>query len=272
MSNIDTIKERVRKLMAVANDGNAPDAEIDSAMRLAAKLLDQHHIDADEIGHEGKDADTEMGQAFATTQNRRFSTWELILSHAIKNLFGCVQCYISGEVRPLRVNGIAKLDDGGNVRKGRKICFYGPAIESREAAELYQDWSASIATMGVARWGGCFRGDGAAYCYGFATALSNKAHQINSERKAIEARPVLLLSAPTELAASSQATAITLSDRYEILRDMGSDWLKKEQGVNLTRGSGRSGYGGTGGEAYREGKQHGTSAHFSRGQKRKMLS
>lgn len=270
MSNIDTIKERVRKLMAVANDGNAPEAEIDSAMRLAAKLLDQHHIDASEIGQEGKDEDLKMGRTFATSQASKFSTWEGVLGHAICKLFGCVQHYLSNDKAPIRANGFIQVDKDGSPKYGKKLCFYGPAVESAEAASLFQEWSASIATMGVARWGGCFRGDGGAYCYGFATALRNKAYQIDKDRQQIQARPVVLLAGTVE--SGNQSTAITLSGRYEILRDMGKTYLKTEHNVDLHNRGGGSGYANTGGDAYREGRQHGTSAHFGRSAKRKMLT
>jgi hypothetical protein len=266
MADIERIKETVRKLMAVAGDGVATDGEIDNAMRLAAKLMDAHHIAADEIGTQQDAEELKMGRAWATTGSVRFSTWESTLSHAICKLFGCVQCYISHATHPIRINGMAKLDGKGDMARGRRLCFYGPAAESAEAAELFEEWARSIATMGVARWGGCFRGDGAAYCYGFATALYNKAIEINDERQLVAAKPVALLGH------TSSTTAITLADRYEVLRDAGKQWLKEEEGIHLGRSYGRGGYNGTGGEAYGEGRQHGSAAAFSRVPARKRLN
>ena len=186
MSDIETIKARIRKLMAVAGDGVATDGEIDNAMRLAAKLLDQHHLASDDIDEQADADDLTMGRSFATSQAKRFSTWESSLSQAVTNLFGCVKCYISHDVAPVRVNGIAQQTSGGNVKLGWKIAFYGPASEAADAASLFEEWARSIATMGVARWGGCFRGDGAMYCMGFATAALR---EIRSHCRGAAARP-----------------------------------------------------------------------------------
>jgi hypothetical protein len=264
MSDIETIKARIRKLMAVTGDSAATDGEIDNAMRLAAKLLDAHHLAADDVGGEPDPAEQEMGRVAAVSQSRRFSTWESVLGSAICSLFGCVQHFISNEVAPVRVNGIVQMN-GDDIRKGRRVYFYGPVMESKEAAELFQEWSRSIATMGVARWGGCFRGDGAMYCYGFAVALRNKAYQINKEREQVAAKPL------PQLAGGTDCTALTLSGRYSLLKDMGSKWLKEKERINLHTGSGRSGYSAGSSEAYGEGKKHGASAEFSRSNRRREL-
>lgn len=150
MSDIETIKNRVRKLMAVAGDGVATDAEIDTAMRLAAKLLDAHHLDMADVGTVQDDQDLTMGRVAATTTASWLSTWESTLAWAIAELFGCVKHYLSAqETCPIRVNGVAQVDRKGQVKLGRRIYFYGPALEAKEAAELFEEWARSIASMGV---------------------------------------------------------------------------------------------------------------------------
>lgn len=260
MSDIETIKARIRKLMAIAGDGVAPEGEIDNAMRLAAKLLDAHHLSQDDMAETPGDVDPELGQAFATSQATRFSTWEGILSHAISTLFGCVQTYSSNDTAPIRVNGIIQMK-GDQARRGCRICFYGPAAESREAAELFEEWSRAIAAMGVARWGGCFRGEGAMYCYGFARALFAKANQINKERATVKAKAI-----------GESTTAITLLNRYEILRTRGKDWLKKEKGIHLVSAGRGSGYSSGSSEAYEEGEAHGNAAEFGRSNRGRQIS
>lgn len=266
MNDSDRIRERVKKLLAVASCGSASDAEIENAMRHAAALIDKHHIDPSEA--ENRES-SEMGRSFGTSQSTKFSTWESALMSAVCKLFGCVQAYIESTTQPVREHGIAKLDSRGNVVLGRKVCFYGPALEANEATELFQEWSRSIATMGVARWGGCFRGDGAMYCYGFASAIYKKATEVNVQRMKIAAKPVALLgvAAPTD-----QTTAITLHGRYEMLKDQGTAWLKDECGVKVGKGSSRSGYSAGSRDAYNEGREHGSKAEFSRTAKRKLLS
>lgn len=260
MTDIEAIKARVRKLMAYANDGAASDGEIENAMRHAAALLDKHHLSESDIPSEEDERDLTMGRAAATSQSSKFSTWEGVLSSAIKNLFGCVGCYIDHETAPIRVNGIAVMD-GGKVRKGRRVYYYGPETEAKEAASLFEEWSRSIATMGVARWGGCFRGDGAMYCYGFATALYNKSLAINNDRKQIAAKPL----------PGTGGKAIVLADRYTALQKQGKQWLADEMKIKLSKRGGGGGYGAGSNEAFGEGKSHGEAAQFGRNTSRRQL-
>jgi hypothetical protein len=271
MSDISTIKERIRKLMAVAGDGVAMEGEIENALSLAARLLDKHHLSMDEVEEsaESQIDDSKMDRAFAVSQSTRFSTWESTLASGICKLFGCVKYYISGERAVQRVNGVAVMK-GEDVAKGVKICFYGPATEADEAADLFEEWARSIATMGVIRWGGCFRGDGAMYCMGFVSALYKQASKLNADRMLVEAKPLPLL--PGESSTTSTSTgAITLTNRYDMLKARAENWLKKECGVYLSKGSGRSGYSSGSSEAYSEGNAHGSKAQFGRNARRRQI-
>jgi len=268
MSDIETIKSRVAKLMAVAGDGVASANEIESAMRLAAKLLDAHHLKMDDCVAATGPADDEisMGDAEAVCGSSRMSTWESTLGHAVAALFGCVKWYQTHREAPIRVNGIAQMS-GGNVRYGKCVVFYGPATEAREAAELFQEWSRSIATMGVARWGGCFRGDGGMYCYGFASAILAQVRIIADGRRLIEAKPLPVLPGEDR----GDATAITLRDRYEILKGRAHEWLANDRGVKLGTSSRSTGYRSGSSGAYAEGRRHGSQAGFGRRESRKAL-
>ena len=258
MSDLNKIKETVRKLMAVAGDGVASEAEIDTAMRLAAKLMDAHHLDQSDIGTEADKDDLTMGRTFTTTYGTKFLAWEATLYNAIIDLFGCLQGYLDGDVAPVRVNGMVQMERG-QIRQGRKLYFYGPAVESAEAAELYKEWCWAIATMGIARYNACVRGDGAMYCLGFAKALRDKARQINGERKLTAARPLPQLQGST-------CTALTLTGRYELLKVEGKKWLAAECGVKLPGGDGRSRSVSYSGDrnAMSEGYSHGQKTAFGR--------
>lgn len=253
MTDLETIKNRIRKLMAVAGDGVAPEGEIDNALRLAAKLKDAHHIADADLGTIDDAKAEEMGRTFATTQGAKFSTWECTLAWAVCDLFGCVKYYSTHETAPIRVNGVAVMD-GNTVRKGRRVAFYGPAIEAAEAASLFEEWARSIAAMGCLRWGGCFRGDGAMYCYGFATALREKSRQIDAERIAVQAKPLI----------GSTSTAITLTHRYDLLKSKAKAWLGTEFNIHLSTGSRRGGYSAGSSGALAEGRSHGSKAGFGR--------
>src|SRR5262249_29487141 len=134
MSEFDRVKERIRKLMAYANDGAATEGEIENAMAHAAKLIDKYHIDRAELNVDGSASheSIEMGQAFSLTNGPRLSTWEGVLAIAICELFGCVKSYATDEVAPKRINGIVIADGNGNAKLGKRIYFYGPLEESQE--------------------------------------------------------------------------------------------------------------------------------------------
>lgn len=273
MDNIQQIKDRVRKLMAYANDGAASEGEIENAMRHAAKLIDAHHLDADELTADAKPAEgpMQMGQAFGTCNYEVGMTWEGTLAMAITELFGCVKSYRTHETSAIRIDGIAQTDRNGKVRLGKKMAFYGPLQESQEAAELFTVWAQSIATMGVHRWGGCYKGDGAMYCLGFVESLYKKAVEVNCARQRIEARPPLLLAGPSGNTAPAEKS-ITLFQRFDLIKNEARNWLEKTQGIKLSKRSGGSGYRSGTHSAYSEGRAHGAAASFGRSEKRKMLS
>jgi len=109
------------------------------------------------------------------------------------------------------------------------------------------------------------------YCQGFAEAVREKARAINAERKQIAARkPAALLEHNEQF--SGQTTAITLAERYELIKDKAAAWLKEEAGIHLVSSGGRGGYWAGSSEAYAEGRAHGSAAQFGRNARRKMLA
>jgi hypothetical protein len=267
MSDIDTIKARIRKLMAVAGDGIATEGEIENAMNLAAKLIDQHHISQDELQPDNKrdNEEIQFGRISGVSNTSRISTWEQVLAMAIAHLFGSVQTYCSREKTPIRRNGIVQIK-GGEIKKGVRIYFYGPLVESKEAAELFEEWSRAIAAMGIARWGGAFRGDGAMYCDGFAESLFRRAKEIEKARALTTAKPIHLIGH------TGTNTAITLASRYQILKNLATQHLEQNEGIKLrTRYGYGSGYKAGSNEAYNEGRQHGTKAEFGKRTSRPQL-
>jgi hypothetical protein len=280
MSDIEAIKGRVRKLMTLANEGSASDGEIENAMRMAAALIDKHRLDVTELNRDEQDvAEQTMGMSRGKTESSKFHRWETVLAHAVAELFGCVKYYLSTEPVPLRVNGIVQYYTGryaGQMKKCREVVFYGPTLEAQEAAELFSEWAHLIATMGVIRWGGAYRGDGEAYCQGFADRLCVIAMETNKSRAQLTiAAPKLL---PQEQVKGSKALAliggrnqIALRERYDVLKLRAAEWLKKDQGVKLSSGSKRQGTNVGSAQAYEEGAEHASEAGFGRKSPKKRL-
>jgi hypothetical protein len=262
-SSIDVIKARVVKLMALANGEGATEAEIESAMRFAAKLIDQHHIDVSDLnsGETPQPENIQFGKVGVSSQFAGFAAWESTLLAAVNKLFGTTKAFL-GDSTPIRVNGIVQRDKNDNVRYGKEVCFYGPLTDVQEASSLYVEWSRSIATMGITRWGGAYRGDGAMYCQGFARSIYEQSVRLNSERQLTMVKP------PAQL--TNQTTAITLLNKFDLIQSAAAEWLENEAGVKLSGGSRRSGASGSR-EAYNEGRRHGSQAQFGRNAKRKQL-
>lgn len=267
MRDIEAIKERIKKLMRVANDGVATDTEIETALGAAARLIDANHLDKADFTAEEKAREDKMGQAMGKTASPKFHRWETHLASAVEELFGCVKCYLDSTPVPLRVNGIVQFYTGKykhQMKTVRQICFYGPDIEAQEAAALYTEWAQSVATMGLIRWGGAFRGDGEAYCQGFVDSLYRKAAELNVARRLTQAKPLNVLP-------GVQSTAITLTERYGALIERAQTWMKEEQGVKIRAGQGRTGAASGSLSAYHEGRQHGDAVEFGRKASRKQL-
>jgi hypothetical protein len=257
MADIEAIKARIRKLMAVTGDMVATEGEINNAMSLAMKLIDQHQIDIADIKEkEQAPENIEFGQVSINYTKARIVTWESTLGMAICKLFGSVSMYASQVKEPFRINGIIQMDDNNNPLYTPTMKFYGPINEINEAKELYTDWLISIGTMACSRWGGCYRGAGAQYCDGFTRAIYKKVSELDNNRSFTQAK------APAQF--GNNCTAITLTRRYELIKKGASEWLKKTHNIKLNKGTRSSGYQRDNSGAFSEGFSHGSKSNFSR--------
>ena len=253
--NNDRIKEVILKLMAVAGDGSgASEGEIDNALRLAAKLQDEHHLTADDIKGTTPDDVIQPLRVRAKFTTQRVTGWEIYLGNAILDLIGTV-IWVKGEPQPLRVNGVAKVIRG-HVPIIQTVDFCGPVQDAREAADLFEEWARLIAAMAVIRWGGAYRGNGAQYATGFAKALRDKAAVINAERIGVQAR------APRLTSDAAKGGAITLANRYLKIREAAQIHVYGK--VKKGKGRSRNIKTDVKSNAYQEGRAEGSRAGFGR--------
>lgn len=229
----EKIKDRVRKLLNLANDSGAFDGEIENAMRFARRLMLQHNITEEELGaprdpHEVA-AETEYAQSDAFSFGSNISNWECFLMSAISKLVGTVGAYKTSETWTKKTTaGTIVFDAKGQPQEGKRVVFYGPAEDARDASDLFSEWSHVIATMARLKYGGCFRGDGRAYAEGFAQALLLSVKNIQAEEV-------------KEIAAESTGRALVLRNAFGLIeakRERADQWLDKEQGIKLRKTSG----------------------------------
>jgi len=263
--SLDTVKERIRKLMAYATQGSgACEGEIENALGHAQRLIDQHNLRAEDFDPSKAQPkeDLTFTQGSTTGTGPTWSKWESNLAKAICELYGTLSYYIKGETQVVRLNGVVQIDEHtGQIRDGRVIVFYGPSREVGEACELFKEWALSICSMAQLRWGGSHREPGVSYCVGFSQGLLDKTKELNAGRRALMAKPITL----------SESTEITLWDRNTLLKDYGEFWLKHNQKVRLNGSVRVTARGDHTSSAFGEGYSHGQTTTFGRQTARKGL-
>ena len=241
------IKDRIRKLLNLAGDDAATDAEVESAMRHARRLMLEHSLTEDEVRtvNEGKTlspddiaAATEYAARCVFGEGSRFSFWEDELAGTLCMLMGSVSVY--------------KDPRGGTTT----LHFYGPAVETAEAAAMFDEWRETIAALARLKYGGALRGPGRSYAIGFVRALWDKVQTI-------------LTNETTKL--GTGCTALMLTNQLavaEARKRHAKTWLAKAEGVKTQRGrSKRSTYDPA---AYNAGAADGVRAKFGRNTQKRL--
>lgn len=256
MESTDRIKRRIRSLLNLAAGDAATEGEIDNAMRMAAQLMDEHHLTEADIAAAKLESDRSqpMGTADAVAVGARFSAWESSLAWAVVGLVGSVNHYVARDAE-------AKIGTFAAPKSGRGVRFYGPAEDCQLAADLFAEWAHVIATLATGKYGGCFRGDGAMYAMGFARQLLNRARETEKSRERISTDATKAI-----VHAVSGSLAQVLSEK----RESGRKWLAESKGVKLVQGGRRSGYSAGSHDAYAAGKSDGSRAEFSVSRRSKL--
>lgn len=260
--NLDNVKDRIRRLLAIAADGSgATEQEIETAMRFAQSELAKHQLSEADLSEEPEvqyqRAENAPKDCAASPIGRKCYYWESALANAIGELVG-VPHYLDHPHPRHDRNGVIRRDRNGKpLTYAKAFVWYGIAEDAWLAAELYDELRETILTMALMRWGGAYRGDGGMYCEGFVSGLrENIRKQREAERgeaqerltQRNDSRGLVLIERRSDLVAHNIAVA--------------KDWLKEEQGINLVSGSKRGGATGSG-AAFRSGQSDGRKARVS---------
>lgn len=224
----ESIVEKVKKLLAIAQNDSSNDEEIDNAMRFAKKLMDNHHLTEDDLAHEPADDYQKASLAekgiFKCFLGKKIFAWESYLASFVGKFVGAA-CYIDNTIQVVRKpNGFGVIDPVTELpKKGKAIVWYGVAEDCLIARDIYNELRALIATMAVGKWGNCYRGDGAAYAEGFVTGLNIRLQKAKIEEKTrVESTALILLS--------HRRDALV---KHKI--DLAKNWLAKEKGISKLR-------------------------------------
>tara|TARA_R110000803_G_C11989495_1_gene322014 strand:+ start:60881 stop:61666 length:786 start_codon:yes stop_codon:yes gene_type:complete len=245
-STSEKVKERIAKLLNLADCDAASENEIEQAMAHARKMLEDHQLsEADvrgEMADDAKPAAPAMGQTQSPSGTSKLATWEGTLAALIaRHIVGTVGCYLPH----------GTMDAPGDLfgaKQVKSVMFYGNAEDCAIAASLYQQLRHTIATMALARWGGVYRGKGRSYAEGFIAGLRQQtAAQAVEGKQANHDRSTAL--------ATIRGDAITQA----------KNWLKYSQGISLGRSTAKAG-GNHYSDAHGQGRNDGrsTSTAFTR--------
>ena len=245
------IKDQIRKILNIANDDAASEAEVENALAIAARLMDKHHLSEDDLAvdpleqsQDIRNAPRGTAEAYGTD---RMTTWEKYLGTVVCKIVGGIACYSHPGRVKTTPSGLTVWNDAGHSVKTCPLVFYGIAEDCAIAVRLWGELRHAIIALARLRFGGVFRGDGAAYAEGFVTGLNTKA--IERETQERQAAQRLVRSDGTG------RTAFTLLDRRaDLIRqksDLARQWIASPAGGSLKIGN-KSGGGSRGSRDARE--------------------
>lgn len=248
---MDKIKDKIRKLLAIAADDKVADGEIAAAMKLAEAALEKYHLDRADVEASAPENGTPkpevMGQVKSSPLGPRFTIWEQTLCSAVMELVGSVGCFHNKQMAPK-----------GTFRKptlSAVVTWYGPAEDAKLASELFDEWGSVIATIAIGRFGGCANKEGARYAYGFAHSLYEKA-----SRAAFNRTKLITASTTAIVKVGEGSLAMVLAAK----RERSNTWLAESEGIKLGNGRRSAGYSWSkqDRDAYAEGRSDGDRAEF----------
>lgn len=127
----EKIYDKVKKMLALANDAGATEGERDNALRMAYKLLAKHNLHLDDMP-----ADSEPDPRSIQTVTICGDTWIRDLSYAIAELFFCGYYYqstgVSGKTAHFFYGKVS------NVTTAMNMADYLIKSIKREATKLYK--------------------------------------------------------------------------------------------------------------------------------------
>lgn len=235
---LDKVKDKLKKLFAVAENDASADGEIANAMRAAAALMAAHQISREDI------TDNDDGSVNVTfAKYSRYSRytvitmWELILCRFISEFVHGSGFYIERNVMRTNKYGMA------TNKRATKITFYGASTDAEFCCDVFDEVVYVIEAAAQLRYGSALsRGEAAVYAEGFAEGL----HQANKVEVA-------------QLQKTSDSTALMVVNRALAVKQAGRDWVQKEIGLKLVKSKGVKSLAFKSKEAYAQGKADGAA-------------
>lgn len=262
------IRDRIRKLLALAENDGAAAGEIENALRFADRLMAEHNLTRAQVieadGHARAAELERMDRVSIHANGAKHSTWEGQLARYVCELIGGVYVYSDSPAPVYAAPGICRFDANGRRVIGARYCFYGDAEGIQVAADTFRELSTLIAAMARLRYGSVMKGDGAVYALGFVCGLQDQMREGRQKERAGTAQPAqpgaIVLS-------SSQRNAL---DKWHTENaSKAKNWLASAHGIHLRTTSRSAGYSGDG-NAGAAGRADGRAANVRSGRAPKL--
>jgi len=258
------VKQKIMGLLKISKDDAASEHEIETALKLAQKMMDKHHLSEEDLDDSD---DAKLDAAIAAEKIQGYSyvgtkmfMWEKRLMHFVSKLTGVPFYQTRGTVEVRTASNLTKRTPAGKAVRGKAVVFYGIAEDVEIAVGLYNELRLAIISLSRLRYGSVFQGEGGVYAEGFVVGLGHNLEEDLAEQKRLAQ-------------ASSNSRAMVLIDRRNDLvvrkGNLAKSWLKREKGINLVT---KSSYGGASGssQARAAGISDGKSYNVSAARRRKL--
>lgn len=223
----EKVLDRVRKMLALANDDGAAEGERDNALRMAHNTLAKYEMTLIELDAHTREKEDPRGRFDSEGWNL---LWCRYVRQDIAKLFGCT--YLQG----------GKI----NSTKGRHI-YVGRMSNTATAAYMSDFIIAGILKEADRLYSHRLTPEGRSFCTGVSDRLRVRVRELQeANRKEIEATP---------------GTALVLADYWKTEMDANDEWLNANMKVGKARAVGRT---SVNSGAYHAGKAHANSINLSR--------
>lgn len=266
MLDSSKIRDRIRRMLAIAENSASTDGEVATAMKMAESLMRRHNLDRSDVTR-SSDGTINVDDVLISKQSVAMvglqrTGWEIGLAKWLaEDFIGTCSCYSGSRSERFEPNG----DPVDGRQYGTVIWSYGPSDDVRLFCDLFRDMTLQIAHSGKKKFGGFARGDGRDYCNGFVhgimlanaktTSLDNDSGTSDSEDNISEASDS---ATPSE-----RELAVRANQVNGMILAKAKHWLQNSEGIQLRRSAG-IGAGDSSSGAYGAGVVDGQSTKVSK--------
>lgn len=273
----ESIKARIRKLLALAADDGAADNEINVALATAQRLMQQHRLSESDVTVDSRSPEqiakeTKYGRTKVWADGEKVPQWYGSLAQVIADFIGTTGVYCDRPQIKRNEKGLVVNDGRGNGVYAAGWQFYGPAEDCELAAELFQEMLLTVVATAQLKWGGRgFRGESLSYGLGFVNGLRQRVNEakeaVSRETETEKLKYIGTGPAPVTALALIRSNTLIAAKKYHA-----KQWLRKEAGIKLTTKSATRGYSSFDGGAYASGQADGRSTELTANRTRKLTA